>query len=468
MKLFKRLLLITILLFALIRLFGFIDLFGRESLQMDFATYYTAGESIRAGFSPYKNNITNQPSIWDGVAEYEFSQHVYPPLTVNFFEFFTVLPYPVAKYIWMLLNLCFVGFSILLIIRSLSLKLFLEDWLIIGIVVALFFPLLILLERGQVDAFTLILVISAIGMMIAGQKSKHDFLAGVLWAIATLFKLSVGFVVPFLVIQKKWKVLTGYLICGLLIIFLNIGICGLTPTLNYLRDDVPRISKYVGGGTPEMRLSDDILAAHRKGLPPGFTMKNGDIYKYSSLLFTGEATIVGPISLFLERVGTDIKDINKAPISFMLLAGFVIIFLIYQIKNHDLFLQLSAPSKFMYWLSVLTVILLSAPIGTTNVVWLLPLIIIILYNYRLLKQEDYNNKQRRLWLGLCALGFFILAIPEWYAFPLLSPYIFLGRVFAHLKYIPGEIMILISLLFLIRIPPFIKYKDKVGLAKLNT
>jgi len=464
MKLFTKLLLITILLFALIRLFGFIDLLGKESLQADFDAFYTAGESVRVGLSPYKNNLTSYPPISDGTAEYKHSRFLYPPLAAKFFQFFTLFPYPVAKYIWMLFSLSLIGFSVFLTIRILSLKLSLEEWLIIGIIVALFHPLLTLLEKGQVDALTLILVISAIGMMVTSQKSKHDVLAGILWVIATLFKPHIVFIMPFLLIQKKWKVLTGYLIGGLLIIFLTIIVYGSVPFLNYLRDELPRIVKYGAEGPTEMKLPNDILAIYQKGVPEGFNMKNGVMYKNTLLVFAENATLVKPIVQLLKKVEIEMA---KSAISVILFVGFAIIFLIYQIYNRHLFSQISIVQKFMYWLSVLVVILLSGPLTwTMNVVWLIPLIIVILYNFHLLKQGDYYN-WRGFWLYLCTLGFLIVAMPDCLAFPLLSPNMVLCKVI-NSKYIIGEIMILISLLFLMRIPTnFIKQRDDMSGVKPN-
>ena len=43
---------------AFIRLLGFSIAFGEKSLQIDFSAFYTAGESVNAGLSPYKNYIS--------------------------------------------------------------------------------------------------------------------------------------------------------------------------------------------------------------------------------------------------------------------------------------------------------------------------------------------------------------------------------------------------------------------------
>ena len=62
----SRTLLALILLVTTIRLIGYIVRFIGESLQMDFAAFYTAGEALNAGLSPYRTHLQVEPPIWDG------------------------------------------------------------------------------------------------------------------------------------------------------------------------------------------------------------------------------------------------------------------------------------------------------------------------------------------------------------------------------------------------------------------
>ena len=57
-RLFVRLLLLVVFLVLFVRLIGFVVKFGNESLQMDLAAYYAAGQSVQAGASSEENSLS--------------------------------------------------------------------------------------------------------------------------------------------------------------------------------------------------------------------------------------------------------------------------------------------------------------------------------------------------------------------------------------------------------------------------
>ncbi len=89
---------------------------------MDFAAFYTAGEALNHGLSPYVNHVTRDPPIWDGVDAFQHSRFLYPPLAAVLFQPIALLPYGVAKYLWMLLNLISVCCSLFITVKTISLK----------------------------------------------------------------------------------------------------------------------------------------------------------------------------------------------------------------------------------------------------------------------------------------------------------------------------------------------------------
>ncbi len=141
--------------------------FASHSLQMDFSAFYTAGESINHGFSPYTNNINQNPSVWDGRNITEFSRFLYPPLTATFFRGIALLPYSVAKFVWVIFILACLAGSYFLFLKILRRnKTFEVNWFYVIIFTCLFFPLLPSIERGQIDSVTLFVLYLALYLML--------------------------------------------------------------------------------------------------------------------------------------------------------------------------------------------------------------------------------------------------------------------------------------------------------------
>src|SRR5688572_710504 len=123
--------------------------FGRESVQADFSAFYTAGQAVRAGLSPYWNAPERDPPLWDGVSLFPTSRFLYPPLAANLFAPLTVLSYAAAKHLWMVLSLAAVLAALLLLGRAVRAPI--EVRLAVLAFACLFQPTVLHLERGQVD-----------------------------------------------------------------------------------------------------------------------------------------------------------------------------------------------------------------------------------------------------------------------------------------------------------------------------
>jgi hypothetical protein len=77
---FSDILILFLAAFAFVRLLAYSINFGVSYLNPDFSDYYTAGEALNAGLSPYFNWVFHDPSIWDGATTYVQSGFLYPPL----------------------------------------------------------------------------------------------------------------------------------------------------------------------------------------------------------------------------------------------------------------------------------------------------------------------------------------------------------------------------------------------------
>ena len=394
-----------LLLLALARLGFFAATFARESLQMDFAAYYTAGEALNRGLDPYVNHVDATPPLWDGVARYTHSRFLYPPLAAYLFRPLAALPYGTAKTIWTALGILTTAASLVTAAWIIGIKWITRaGWLWIAIAAATFHPLLTHLERGQIDTLTLLLLMGSIGLMVRAQRSlatpdssadldtprralkAAPIVAGFLLALASLLKLHIGLILPFLVIRKRWGVVAAYT-AGLALI----GITSLlvAPDLNraYIADHLPRISVFGEAGTAEMLVPQERLDALLAGVPEGMTLKGFPgqtvVYERESFGFFANGTLVRYVEPRLAQ-STIVQRLGVQPsVSQLSLGLFALLFGAFYLCQH-LYFRTTGPegadpiAEFVYWNLALVVIAITAPqTWVMNLVWLLPLFVVL-------------------------------------------------------------------------------------------
>jgi len=295
----------ALLLFSLIRLYGNINRFGKDGVQRDFSVYYTVGQSLINNFPLYKNGIIADPPIWDGNASYTHSRFVYPPLVaVPFGLMASVMTYGEAKFFWIYFSLVCLLASIFITIHALKLKLRLWQYLIIGIYTSLFFPLLTFIALGQIDAFTLLLALIAISLVIS--RKRREIASGFIWAFAILIKLHLGIVVLFFILRKQWKICLGFILGGATIIILTALFFGPSALGNYLTKEFPRIVRYSGeNGTVEMKLPKSAVEGYYKEYGQGHTdglIKDGQWFKDVKISFSPNASLPRFIILRMQDI----------------------------------------------------------------------------------------------------------------------------------------------------------------------
>jgi hypothetical protein len=412
---------------------------------MDFSAYYTAGEAVNEGLSPYKNLITHSPPIWDGRAAYEHSRFLYPPLAANFFQVIAKMPYYYAKYLWMVLGLVCLGGAMYISFRAVMPQAGLEAAGLCGIFICLFYPLLTILERGQVDCLTLFLITCATGL-IATKRSR--FWAGVLFSLATLLKLHLLVIIAFLIIRRQWKVISGYIAGVLIMIILTVIFNGVGASLGYVRDELPRISKYGESKDKTLVVPAEIKTAKKRilnGLEEGYTIKDGRKYLFGYFYFSRFATLVRtPASFVVKWVGDALGfNVTITVISIFFFGAFFCIFFMWKMLSGYNPQGAGVAEEFIYWQIVFVMILLCGPLTwVMNTVWLLVPSVILVRQYFLLK-----NKTEALILCLGALGLLGAALPDYFGFGMLVAY---GGPYIGYKYIISEILIFASLLGILR------------------
>ncbi|HVU52995.1 MAG TPA: glycosyltransferase 87 family protein, partial [Polyangia bacterium] len=145
-----------------------------RSLQQDFAAYWVAGAARRAGLDPYVNHLggASAPDLWDGVAVFAHSRFLYPPIVADLFRGFAHLPYSVAKALFTgLMVAAWVG-AATATARAVGGRRARAVAFAAG---ALFYPLHLALERGQVEPLVLLLLAAAFAP--AGRRPSGAALA---------------------------------------------------------------------------------------------------------------------------------------------------------------------------------------------------------------------------------------------------------------------------------------------------
>jgi hypothetical protein len=432
---------------SFIRVVAFLDYFGHSSLQMDFSAFYTAGESLNQGLSPYDNYVTQSNPIWDGVDRFTHSRYLYPPLVATIFQPIATLSYYYAKHLWMLISLACLFIALLISYRVVFADAYTTYGFIVqcvvGIFTCLYYPLLSFLERGQIDSITLLLLVIGMSIMINDHRSLWP---GVLFAIATLLKLHIVYIVPFLILRKQWMAVAGYITCGILLSVITLALNGSALSMSYIFKDLPRIARYGEGGTETMKVSEQAVQKVLKGVPSGLTFKDGRAYRASDFEFSTNATLVRvKIADAIRAIGYSLRiNMSVTNVSAVL---FSIFFATVGIWGSVLGLQSQRqdpPSEFGYWLMILIIILLCAPLTwVMNTIWLLPAVILFLYRYLELRSTTERGRARHvLLLCLGTTGLLIAMIPDQKGFQMLWPTV--GQWADH-KYVVAECLVVTGL-----------------------
>lgn len=429
---FLRLLAAALLIAALVRLAGFVVRFGAESVQSDFAAFYTAGEASALGLSPYRTHAEHEPPVWDGVDTYRHSRFLYPPLVATLFRPLAALPYSVAKRLWMVVSLACLAYALAATLRAVGAHPGTTALLALGVFVAFSHPLLTLLERGQIDSVTLALIVAAARPLI--QEGRERLASGVLLAAATLLKLNVVYVIPFLALRKRWRVLAGYALGGVALGIVSLIANGPRVLADYVTRELPRIAAYGENGTSDMLLPTDQLERLRAGRPPGRTVKDGREYAVESFGFVANASLARVVSA--RTGGHRLASATSAAI-LVVLCG-----ILFLVERRQRGRPRDPVRELVHWQVILTTILLAGPLTwAMNVVWLLPAAVILLHWDRLTHPVEAPAL-----VGL-ALGLLLAAVPDHHTLTVLAPY---GLRLLTWKYVLAELVVLGSLLVLLR------------------
>jgi hypothetical protein len=464
-RLFVGIFLFLLLVLACMRLWSFVVHFDHSSLQMDFSAYYTAGESLDHGLSPYVNNVSQQ--IWDGTDGYRHSRFLYPPLVAALFQPLALVHYRTAKLIWMLFALGALAGSLVAVLSAARVRAWPEAALAAAVVAATFHPLLTLLERGQMDTVTLLLL--ALAMRLLPEGGTLEGLGGALMACAALLKLNVAEIVAFVLVRRRWRAALGFAAGAVCLLGVSLVVPGPGSLQDYLHVQLPRIERFGEGGTGAMQLPKGALRTLTAGVPNGWTIKDGVRYPLAYFGFQANATVVrlrwhGALARLTGTKLSEALAIRAAVL--MGLLELLDLGLVGLRRRADLrrkdaqiergwgwFLEWArvrrgpppdkeaARDELIYWHMVLMILLLCGPLTwVMNVVWMVPVFVLV---WAL--AEDVRTPGQAFWLTVVLLGFFWAWLPDTNAFPMLGPFGMHWKWINGYKYLAAEGAVLVGL-----------------------
>jgi len=241
-----------------------------SSLQQDLAAYWVAGAARRAGLDPYVNHVGSvaAPELWDGVAVFAHSRFLYPPIVAELFRGLAFLPYPAAKLVFTLGMVAAWAGAAVVTARGVGGRRALAVALGAG---ALFYPLYLALERGQIDPLVLLLLVVAFGARRPGA-------AGAALAAAAALKPALAGTIVVLTALGRWRVVAVALAGFAVVVVACVVVSGPALTREYATRVLPRASLYGEGGDESMLLPPERLLAHADDLEAGVARVGGRAY----------------------------------------------------------------------------------------------------------------------------------------------------------------------------------------------
>lgn len=252
-----------------------------RALQQDFAAYYTAGTAVARGLDPYVNHLADGGGAppWDGVAVYRHSRFLYAPVFAHLFRPLAALPYVWAKAIFTALSVASLAGALKLIVppppagvevaagrEPAGGPAFMRSPWILGLCWS---PVLVTLERGQIDLMLLL-------ALAAAWRWRHRApVAGGLLALVISAKPAVFAVLPVLAAARRARWAAATLAALLLLLGLNVVVAGPTVTGSYLTQVLPRASRFGEGGPAEWLLPDGAFAQVADELDAGWAHVDG-------------------------------------------------------------------------------------------------------------------------------------------------------------------------------------------------
>lgn len=205
-------------------------------LQVDFRVFYLAGKSYLLHLDPYINHVGQSIDFFAPVnASFRYaSGFKYPPLAAIFFSPVALLPYGLAKQIYV----ASLGLSFILCVYLLSKLLVARVNNTAILLLSASAPMLASLSRGQADLWVLLLMIVSLLLLC---RDKQDMLAGLFYAFACVLKIMPIFLLPVFLMQQRYKFCAWSIAFLLALMGCSWFIFGFTVHQHFLMEILPSI-----------------------------------------------------------------------------------------------------------------------------------------------------------------------------------------------------------------------------------
>jgi hypothetical protein len=286
------------------------------------------------------------------------------------------------------------------------------------------------MERGQIDAVTLMLLTLA-GYWYVRNEPGKNWLAGIAFALAVVLKLYCVFLLPFLLVRKRWSILAGFM-CGLIGLMAGSILVkgGIHAWQEYIHDVLPRIS-YHNEGLAQERVDLELINRFRGDAAEDTTLKDGWVYKLYGFNFSSNASLVRVI---LDEFFEHDARINRTMLSLLELIGLSLLFIPW-LQRAGAARTVDRQQEFLFWQLVMVIILLAAPLTwTMNVVWLLPIGAIVIST-----AGEPGPSRQIVPLIIMALGILVAALPDHKTLELIG---YFEKSWLNHKYVIAESIVL--------------------------
>jgi hypothetical protein len=294
------------------------------------------------------------------------------------------------------------------------------------------------LETGQIDTVTLLL--ASLGFTSLIRDRRGGIASGVMLAAATMLKLNVCYLALFLLLRRKWRVLAGYILGAFALVLLTLVVNGPGAFREYVEQELPRIARHGERGTSEMLLEDTTLARLRAGVPEGHALRDGREYLKSSFEFVANASLSRVLAARLARPRTRTGEHGATSMISLIIIALVGIsawIIVHRYRQAP-----DVTHETTYWLLAMTAILLAGPLTwIMNLVWLLPLAVLVLYIY-----PRPAGRRESAALAGCVLGLLVAGLPDRHSWSMAIPF---GGPVDTWRYVVAEIVVLVSLFILL-------------------
>ena len=153
---------------------------------LDFGIYYHSAQAATRHINPYI-----------------ITEYIYTPFCLLLFYPFTVVPLIIASQIWIIISIVSLITAIWLLLKMYKATSDLILIFTLGILICNFFPVKFTLASGQINTIILLLIVMA---MYVG-KQKKEGIVGALLGLALTLKYTPLFILPYLLVRRKWRIL---------------------------------------------------------------------------------------------------------------------------------------------------------------------------------------------------------------------------------------------------------------------